>query len=158
MEIKKDSLCFAEYYFPNDETRKKEVSLFFINSASYYGPFKGWSIYIHALKQDLVSALSDERQQLDKVIYHFGSEITEHTIESTIYLGKVLSFNNIIEKMPFEDRIELENKELITLQEAIRVWDFVNENLRQLGFVEYKSDNEPNFVRTIDGRPVPLSY
>ena len=48
MEIKKDCLCFAEYYFPNDETRKKEVSLFFINRASYYGPFKGWSIYIHA--------------------------------------------------------------------------------------------------------------
>lgn len=158
MGIKKDCLCFAEYYFPNDETRKKEVSLFFINRASYYGPFKGWSTYIHALKQDLVSSLSDNGQQLDKVTYHFGSEITAHTIESIIYLGKVLSFNNIIEKMPFEDRIELENKELITLQEAIKVWNFVNQNLRKLGFVEKLTNEKQKAIRFIDGRPIELSY
>lgn len=56
------------------------------------------------------------------------------------------------------DRIELENKDLINAAELIRVWNFVNENLKELGFEENKSEKEPNFVRTIDGRPVPLSY
>ena len=158
MEIKKDCLCFAEYYFPDDKERKKEVSLFFINPASYYGPFKGWSVYIHSLKQDLVSSLRDTGQQLDKVTYHFGNPNEEKNINSKIYLGKILSFTEVIKEMSDIDRIELENKDLINAAELIRVWNFVNENLRQLGFVEYKSDNEPNFVRTIDGRPVPLSY
>ena len=113
MEIKKDSLCFAEYYFPNDEEKKQKVSLFFVNSAAYYGPFAGWTVYIYGLKQDLISSLSDEGQQLDKVMYHFGNPNEERNINSTIYLGKILSFADVIKKMPYIDRIELENKALI---------------------------------------------
>ena len=158
MEIKKDSLCFAEYYFPNDEEKKKEVSLFFVNPATYYGPFAGWTVYIHGLKQDLISSLSDGGQQLDKVMYHFGNPNEERNINSEIYLGKILSFTEVINEMSDIDRIELENKDLINATELIRVWNFVNENLRQLGFVEEQTNKMKNFVRTIDGRPVPLSY
>ena len=54
--------------------------------------------------------------------------------------------------------IELENKELITLQDMIKVWNFVNQNLRKLGFVEKLTNEKQKAIRFIDGRPIELSY
>lgn len=150
MAIKKDRLCFANYFLLSGDDKTKKLGIFWVNDASFYGCLsESFKFCINLYDNKLVSVITNDRQQQKGILYGYDKQF----IPSTVYLDNILYLSEIIDKMPNYLKKIISSKELLDDIDIINISNFVFGNLESLGFVEEQHEESKTYVMHIAGGP-----
>ena len=153
MGIKKDCLCFANYFLLSDESKTRKVGIFWVNDASKYNCVpESFKFCQNLYKPELISIMTSDKKQQEGLNYR------NEYIPSTVYLDNVLYLFEIIDRMPDYLKERMNSKESLDDLDIMEISSFVLCNLKELGFEEQEPQKRIKLERVIDGMPVPLSY